>query len=339
MNLFLFPAPADNKGGYNIAVLDSYIRLKPQASDDILWCCLSKPECAMYNHYIYFYQPFLSFRTIYKVLQKKLNTELSTKDLSFAQGKDYNEIHCDDVIFYRAIRKLFPHKIITVRFHNCFSRIADRSKLLDIKSDWRFDGKMKLSKCLEKEIFADPLVHKVFITNEDAQYYELMTGKNDFSIWTLVPDLTKMIVNRNSKRCLVNKLVWFGGVEGHKISSLRWFIEKIFPLLKKTIPEIEFHLYGRNTRIFSDKSNNIFAHGEYQGKSMPLKDEALYINPDILGGGIKVKIQSFLNNGVTFISSPFGFEGYDKALIDNDYCYVIEEDCWIDAIVNILTNK
>jgi len=335
MKLYLFPAPADINGGYNIAVKDAYDRINPSESDDILWCCLFKPDCAKEHHFIHYYTPFYSLHTIKKVCTGRLNTELSLEDLKFTFGKDYEEIHCDDVIFYKAIRKIFPDKKISVRFHNCFARIADRSRLLNIKSDWRFEGKLRLSTRLEREIFVDPLVHKIFITSEDANYYHLMTGKNDYSIWTLIPDKEKIIQNRNFKRNIVNKVVWYGGVEGHKISSINWFINQIFPEIKKRIPSLEFHLFGRNTEKFNNASIGIFSHGEYKGDDMPLKQEALYINPDILGGGIKVKIQTYFNNGVTFISSPFGFEGYDTDLIDNDFCYVVEESKWVEQIIKI----
>ena len=167
----------------------------------------------------------------------------------------------------------------------------------------------------------------------------MITGKNDFSIWTLTPDLNLLKLNRSFQRYITHKIVWFGGVEGHKISSINWFLNKILPELKNQIPNLEFHLFGRNTEMFKDTAKHIFSHGEYHGADMPMKDVALYINPDILGGGIKVKIQSFLNNGVTFISSPFGFEGYNKALIDNDYCYVIEDIRWVEAILGILAKQ
>lgn len=58
MNLYLFPAPADNNGGYNIAVNDAYKRLPIKEDDVIVWAALSKPKCAREVDFVVYYRPF-----------------------------------------------------------------------------------------------------------------------------------------------------------------------------------------------------------------------------------------------------------------------------------------
>ena len=63
---------------------------------------------------------------------------------------------------------------------------------------------------------------------------------------------------------------------------------------------------------------------------------AIYVNPDVIGGGIKLKLMNLMEEGVPFISTPFGFEGYSHDLMDDRFCIVEEMDRWADRIVSIL---
>lgn len=330
MNLYLFPAPADNHGGYDIAVKDAYDRLQPKDTDVVVWACLSKPQCAKNNDYVVYYKPFKSFHTIKKLCSGYLNNEFSAKDLRFLKGKDFDEIHCDDVIYYRAVRKLFPNKRIIVRFHNVFARIFERVYMLRLNTDWRFYGKMFLSRNLERMIMNDPFVFKIFLTQEDANYYHLVTGNSDYSVWSM------KIEQKAFEYGKINQIVWFGGIEGHKKSSVEWFLKSIWPYIRRQFPNIEFHLYGLFSENYTDKSQNIIGHGFYGEDKFPFLDSGLYINPDVMGGGIKIKVSSYLKNGVRFISTPFGFEGYDKKFIDNYQCYVIPCQDWASELINII---
>ena len=98
---------------------------------------------------------------------------------------------------------------------------------------------------------------------------------------------------------------------------------------------MEFHLYGKNTERFNSPQDEIFGNGFYKGEGFPMEN-SLYINPDIIGGGIKLKLMDLFEGGIPFISSPFGYEGYSKDLIDSKYCHVVESELWADYIVELL---
>ncbi|GHT43406.1 hypothetical protein FACS189438_0520 [Bacteroidia bacterium] len=334
MNLYLFPSIPNANGGYEIAVNDAYTILKPQKKDVVVWLSNARNTQCLSDEYFINQNSFFSFHTLLNVLQGKFSTEVSEKKLCFLQKYEFNKIHCDEVCFYRAIKSLFPKKQFSVRFHNCFARIRERSKVLKVKTDWRFTGKMKILSKLEQEIFNDRFVHKIFLSNEDAAYYNLITKKNDYSILT-----GKIVTNKNTVNEIKNKIVWFGGVESHKLPSLVWFIKDVFPLIKKQIPNVEFYLYGNNTTRFNNPLNSIYGYGFHTGNDLPYKGQALFINPDIIGGGIKIKLRTYFKEGVSFISTPFGFEGYNENLIDNKYCFVVEKENWAKSIIDILSES
>jgi hypothetical protein len=159
-----------------------------------------------------------------------------------------------------------------------------------------------------------------------------MTGRTDGFVWPVAVNEQKT----KSDVITGNKLVWMGGVESHKKKSMQWFIESVFPVIKSEIPDVEFHIWGNRTKQFDNPSCGVFGYGFYNGNDFPFKISALYVNPDIIGGGVKVKLATYFENGLKFISTPFGFEGYNKNLVDNKSCYVVDTNDFADAIIHIL---
>lgn len=339
MNLYLFPESASLTNGYGIAVNLDFSLLCPSQSDIIVWYTNNENNPKLKEDDVILHRPIMfSLKRFKNMLLNKVSSEVNASELYFLKEKTFEKIHCDDVIFYRAIRKLFPKQKITVRFHNCFSRILVRKRLLGITLDYKFEINLRSMYQLEREIFMDENVYKIFISEEDKDYYTLMTGSNDASVWGIDIDIDKMKINR--KRCFFdNKLIWVGGVEAHKKKSVDWFIASVFPKIKDEIPSVEFHLWGNKTKQFNSPNSNIYGHGFYEGKDLPMKNSGLFVNPDVIGGGVKIKLKTYFEEGVSFISSPFGFEGYDKELIDGQYCVIAELDKWAESIIDLLKRK
>lgn len=340
MNLYLFPENANFKSGYGIACESDYKRIDPDEEDIVVWYSKSKDNIYLKKSDLILSRPSkYSLKRINNLLNLDVSTKVHINDLSFLNEYDLDKIEnifCGDVIFYSAIRKIFPNRKIFVRFHNCFSRIYDRKRILRYKFDYVFEYNLRTFYKLETEIFKDNNVTKIFISKEDQNYYSLMTGNEDSELWQFNFDTNLSSKNRKEIK-YSNKLVFFGGVSSHKKQSVLWFINSVFPVIKSQIPDIEFHLWGNGTKRFNSPKDSIFGHGFFNSDGFPLRDESLYINPDIIGGGIKIKLMSYFNNGIPFISTPFGYEGYSKEYIDDKYCMVSSLEDWGNDIVKILS--
>lgn len=341
MDLYIYPQAANNLNGYSIGVEAAYQRQTPKEDDIVVWMT-TYPKKDMWhlrgNDYIIKYPSKISWRSILNLISLKWFTVLSVGDLNFLTKYKFDNIICDEEIFYPALRKLFPNNKISVRFHNCYARIYDRLKLLDRKVDFKYYYVLHCSYRLERQIMRDENVFKIFISDEDRNYYTSHFGiKSDSEVFEFLPNMDSVNQNRIQTH-FDNRLIWFGGVESHKKSSIEWFINSVFPKVKKQLPNIEFHLWGARTTMFDNPEKGVYGHGFFDGNGMP-SYESLYVNPDIIGGGIKLKLLSLLENGIPFISTPFGFEGYNYDLVDNKYCFVVEENKWAEFIVDFLQNK
>lgn len=339
MNLYIFPEAACNINGYGIGVAAAYSRLDIKPEDIVVWMTSFPKEKMMYlreNDFIIQRPKTISYKSIINTIKGTNRSELSADDLSFLSDKKFDKIYCDEVIFFRALRKMYPDQLITVRLHNCFARIYDRLRLLGRRVDLKFMITLRNMYKLERYVFNDKNSFKIFISNEDRDYYTSHYGKtSDSSVFDYSVNLQQALENR-LPLYLDNRLIWYGGVESHKKAAINWFIAEVLPKVRSTIPEIEFHLWGKNTTQFNNPSEMVFGHGFFDGDGMP-SHSSLYVNPDIIGGGIKLKLMSLIESGVPVISSPFGFEGYSHSLIDNEYCIVQEDDKWAEFIIDYLT--
>lgn len=332
MNIYIFPLYPYRKNGYGIAVKNDLSKLTIAQEDQVIWYEYTEKNF-FDNDVVLLRPPRFAFSRAVKVLQNHVNCEVTARDLKKFNLQQADSIFCDDVIFYRALRELFPSKRIVVRFHNCFARILDRIQLIDKKVNLKFRVQLRAFYQLEKEIFQDDNVYKIFISEEDRDYYCSMFGKyTDSEVWGFMPDMKKAVSNRIDSQ--KTKLVHFGGLQFHKIDSMKWFINDVFKPLHIKNPSVEFHLWGVFTDTFNSPEKGVFGHGIYQGDELPLVEDGLYVNPDLVGCGVKIKLMDYFEKGASFITTPYGYEGYPLEYIDDKFYHRIEPEQWLAFLDN-----
>lgn len=199
MDLYLFPESPVITNGYGIVIDSDYVMLSPTDSDKIIWYTNIIDNPRQSETHINLKRPKkINYKRFKNMLLRNVGSEVNYNELLFLKNMNFDTIFCGDVLFYRSIRKLFPSKPITVRFHNCFSRILNRIRNLKIKIDLKFRIDLLLMNILEQKIFSDKNVKKVFISEEDKAYYNLITGCNDATVWGVEVDIEKGILNSST---------------------------------------------------------------------------------------------------------------------------------------------
>ncbi|AKA36084.1 hypothetical protein [Flagellimonas lutaonensis] len=334
MNLFLFPHEISKYNGYGIVVGEDYNRLSVSKDDTIVWYTYNTDNKLKGNHLFIDRGRISIFYRFIKVLQNRPSTEISKKMLAeLPLVDDYTTIFCGDTIFYRTVRRKYPEKHLLVRFHNCFYRIDTRRNEQNIGLDRKFSKQLKIFTRLEKEIFADTNTTPIFLSTEDQSFFRAQTGRTNSMLWGVGVNKQEMV---KESFWPITRLVYFGGVESHKKKSLGQFISYIWPQLREVFPNLNFHLFGYGSHVYHDKKNKIWGHGFYDGDGWPYLKNGLYINPDVIGGGVKIKIKTYLENNIRFITTPYGFEGYDPKFIDCEIAFCAPLDHWHEEIAKII---
>ncbi|UJH67029.1 hypothetical protein [Allomuricauda sp. SCSIO 65647] len=334
MNLYLFPHEISKLNGYGIVVSEDYKRVPASEIDHFVWYSYETANDLIGNHFFIDRKRVSMSHRFRMILQNRPGTEVTKKMLDRLElAKSYSNIFCGDTIFYRAVREKYPKAHLQVRFHNCFYRIAIRRQELNISLDHKFSKQLKIFTRLEKEIFADANTTPIFLSTEDESFYVAETGRTNSILWGVGVDKKE-----TPKESLwpITRLVYFGGVESHKKKSLDQFISHIWPQLRAVYPNLHFHLFGYGSNGYHDKKNKIWGHGFYDGNGWPYLKNGLYINPDIIGGGVKIKIKTYLENNIRFITTPYGIEGYDQKFIDDKTAFCAPLDQWHEEIAKIV---
>lgn len=246
------------------------------------------------------------------------------------------DIHNDDLFFGDSW--LFDKKLsdrfgsVTVRFHNLFLKLSLDYNVFEIVDIYGFKfGYIVWSfSRLEKSILLMPNIKKEFITLSDLKYAEKVFpglcnhSYHNFSQWN-IPEL-----DGGDFEC--QTLMWLGGVSAHKKKGLKRFINDVFFPLKVKFPKLKLILYGNGTRQFDCPSNQIYGCGFFEGNGYP-SESCIFINPDLDGLGIKVKLRDLMMRGRTFITTPEGNVGYEDVEYKNRI--VAPLDKWVFVLENL----
>jgi glycosyltransferase involved in cell wall biosynthesis len=133
----------------------------------------------------------------------------------------------------------------------------------------------------------------------------------------------------------IGALDWLPNQEG-----LKWFLENIFPQLLSQLPNLKFHVAGRNAPAAFEKflnHPNISYHGEVKDALVFIRSYRVMVVPLLSGSGIRIKIIEGMALGRPVVTTSAGIEGIE---IDGDKNVAVEDDPYrfSDQIVKLLSD-
>jgi sugar transferase (PEP-CTERM/EpsH1 system associated) len=111
------------------------------------------------------------------------------------------------------------------------------------------------------------------------------------------------------------RLVFTGSMDWHpNEDAVLYFCERIFPLIRAELPEIEFYIVGSNPtdRVLKLREiQGVIVTGSVEDVRPYISSAAVYIVPLRIGGGTRLKILQALAMKKAVISTSIGCEGLD----------------------------
>lgn len=97
----------------------------------------------------------------------------------------------------------------------------------------------------------------------------------------------------------------------HNIDAVKWFIEKVMPVIKTEIPEAILSLTGKNPPEWLNKLNgqNLNVLGYVPEVQPYLNRASVYIAPLFVGGGIRIKILEAMAMALPVVATSVSAEG------------------------------
>jgi len=109
------------------------------------------------------------------------------------------------------------------------------------------------------------------------------------------------------------KDIFFVGGYQHppNIDAAKWFVESIWPLVQKQLPDIEFHLIGSKApeQVRALDGNGVRFHGFVKTLDPWLDGCRLAVAPLRYGAGIKGKVNMSMSRGQPVVATPMAVEG------------------------------
>lgn len=334
MNLYVFPAYPGNSNGYEIAVKSDIEHFAPDKNDKVIFFAQHKKDlpypCVIDR------KKGRRLRALKNAFRLAPFSEVSSEEIAKKiADMSFDRIICGEVIFYRALRKLFPDKELIVRYHNFYAILFYTIPMKSIKLSLKFLYTVVSSARLEKEILGDNNCLHYFITQEEASYAKIAAPGITAQALELRLDYSPQ--RRASGEFKKANLILFGSLlAAHTKVGVDFFIRNIY-LRKNLHLKYDLHLFGKGTEQYTRAEKRITGHGYYNGSGLPLDGNGLYLVPDLHGLGIKLKVADLLRYGATVLATPESLHGYPEAV--REKVHVVDLCQWDSAIEAIMRER
>lgn len=134
----------------------------------------------------------------------------------------------------------------------------------------------------------------------------------------------------------IGALDWLPNQEG-----LTWFLENIFEKLTAELPQLMFHVAGRNAPAHFEtklKHEKIIYHGEVEDARKFMQSYRVMVAPLLTGSGIRIKILEGMALGRPVVTTLVGIEGIPAG--DSKEVMVADDpDIFKDQLIKLLTKE
>lgn len=259
---------------------------------------------------------------------------------------DYFSANNCDIVFIdylnmnmygKYIRKKYKNhfKIMVLKDHNKEYEIIKQAaehennfiKRVILESEWR--------KTLRYETRAISNVDIVFsVCDENSEFFR----KYNVNTYTMFPTYEMLVPYKNKD--YTNRILYMGNLSwGANMEGIKWFVDNVFPIIKKKLPEVTLTIVGSGPaeNPFSENAGVIYK-GYIKDISNIYNNYNVFIVPLFEGSGIRIKILEAFNNEIAVVSTSLGCEtigvSNKKELLIAD-----ETISFATAVIELLQNK
>jgi len=106
----------------------------------------------------------------------------------------------------------------------------------------------------------------------------------------------------------IGSMEWMANVQG-----VEWFLQKVWPIVKSSYPQLEFHLAGKGLNANDSRffQSGVFNHGEVVNAQTFMLTHGICIVPVIAGSGIRMKLIEAMSLGIPCVATKMGVQGIE----------------------------
>ncbi|PKL18927.1 MAG: hypothetical protein CVV49_03540 [Spirochaetae bacterium HGW-Spirochaetae-5] len=269
--------------------------------------------------------PFKSYNRIYNSFFKK------NKPFDVNEDADYiikyvNNNNIDIIWFgygnisyelMKSVKLALPHVKMVCDTDSVWSRFVLRE--LDVEDDphrrQRIEEEGRKKEVEEKD-WAGFMDVTTAVSEVDAEYYRsIATDKNRIHVFSNVIDTDTYKGSYIKPEGFKRPCIYLAGSFGHDNSPMdraaMWVVEEIYPIVKKSMPEISFYIIGRNSERLIGRidDDSIRVIGKVDSVLPYLCNADVSLVPLKFESGTRFKILEAGACGIPIVSTTLGAEG------------------------------
>ena len=200
-------------------------------------------------------------------------------------------------------------------YHNILDKIDNNTRKVIITHDVQ-NQFCKTFKKNNKEIFLDinekdeiSILNKydlaACISTFDYNYFKKRINNAIY-----LPPIVKfnnLPMNEQRNRCFG----FIGGAAQFNVDGLQWFLDECLPLIET---DYTFNVYGNVTKYVNNKNPNVKLYGFVENLDDVYLNNCFMVNPNFIGGGLKIKNIESLCNNRPLITTSLGAQGFETGI-------------------------
>lgn len=95
----------------------------------------------------------------------------------------------------------------------------------------------------------------------------------------------------------------------HNVEGVNWFVEKVLPLIHRSVPNAELRLLGKNPPAHFREWKGVIVEGRVDAVQPYLNKAGVYIAPLFVGGGIRIKIIEAMAMALPVVATSVAADG------------------------------
>lgn len=292
------------------------------------------PNCTFYQYYMNptYSSLFCPFPIcVNKRYCKDCANELSKHKYDFAiyEGEQVSKYRFKNCVQARR-HILYFHDIESIYR----SQISLTSKMLTRKIANRIEAKR--FRWVEKRLY-DYFDAFWFVSSDDERAFSSTHPKPCYYLPYPVSSVSdKISSGKNSK-----SILYVGDLSlDNNLSSLKWFISEVFPIVRLSESDAELEIIGRISEVEKKKLENSHIHilGYVDSLEKYYDESAMVIAPVLVGAGVKVKVIDSLAKGQIIATTSKGIEGTE--LVNGKHLFVSDDPQeQANFCINVLHNR
>ncbi len=207
---------------------------------------------------------------------------------------------------FPTIRKELPDVPVAIRSHNVMSKaFAGFEKLGSLPRRRAWQMEQRKVRHLEQSVCES--ADRVWaISNTDCEEYQSRLGINPDGTFGVTLDAERYasVLPGDSQT-----VVHVGTADRRKGGGLAKFLQRGWPLVRQDVPQARLLLAGRGMERFAHTAEGVDILGFIPDDRTLLEKGAIFVNPQRIGSGVKLKSIVAMLAGKALVSTPTGIEG------------------------------